>query len=157
MILVLTAILIACMAIFGHFNFQHWYTYAAMVIICIICLAQAGVLFFTYKKITGIDDTTTPALHLQQWEAYYVFRKKQKAVNMPLYYIALNLAMGLYFFEVLSGRPFLNIIIFLSIYAAWMLFSYFYLGKKNLKKEETRLQEIIDELKGIETQLSNQI
>jgi hypothetical protein len=103
-----------------------------------------------------VDDTANPAQHLNQWETYFVFRKKQAAINLPGYFIALNLTMGLYFIEVLSGRPVSNVIILLAVYAAWMVFGYFYIGKKNLKKEDKRLQSIIDELKSIVKDLKEQ-
>jgi hypothetical protein len=151
--LTLAAIFIACLAIFGNLNFIHWYTYGGMVLICMICLVQAGFMYTTYKKIKSIDDTVEPAAHLQQWEAYYDLRKKQNRWNMPVYYVLLNAAMAIYVIELFKGRPVLNVLIFIAIYAAWMLFAYFYLGKKNLRKEENRLQTIINELKSIEGQL----
>jgi MFS family permease len=152
--LVITAILISLMALYGNFNFVHWYTYGAMVLVCIICLMQAAILLATYKKIKHIDETALPAIHLQQWEMYYAFRKKQIRWNMPVYYILLNIAMGIYFIEVLGGRPVFNVMILLAIYFGWMLFAWFYLGRKKMKQENARLQKIMDELKAIEGQLS---
>lgn len=151
--LVLTAILIAAMAIFGGFNFTHWYTYGGMVLICLVCLAQAGLMYSLYKKISNINETVTPAAHLQQWEAYYDLRKKQNRWNMPLYYILLNIAMGIYLVEIFTGRPLINVSIFIAVYIAWMLFAYFYLGKRNMRKEDERLSSIVNDLKGIENQL----
>jgi hypothetical protein len=151
--LVLTAILIAAMAIFGGFNFTHWYTYGGMVLICTVCLAQAGLMFSLYKKISSIDETVSPTAHLQQWEAYYDLRKKQNKWNMPLYYILLNIAMGVYLIEIFTGRPLVNVSIFIAVYVAWMLFAYFYLGKKNIRKVDIRLNSIVEELKLIERQL----
>jgi hypothetical protein len=153
--LMLTAILIAAMAIFGGFNFTHWYTYGGMGLICVVCLAQAGLMINLYKRIRRIDETVSPASHLQQWEAYYELRKKQNKWNMPLYYILLNIAMGVYLIEVFTGRPLVNVSIFIAVYIAWMLFAYFYLGKKNIRKEDLRLNSIVEELKGIEGQLTN--
>ena len=152
--LVLTAIIIACLAIFGNLNFIHWYTYGGMVLIIIVCLVQAAFMYATYKKIRSIDDTVAPAEHLRQWETYYDLRKKQNTWNMPVYYIALNVAMAIYLIEIFTGRPLVNVIIFIAIYAAFMLFAYFYLDKKKIKREDRRLQKIINELKLIEGQLN---
>lgn len=151
--LVLTAILIAAMAIFGGFNFTHWYTYGGMVLICVVCLAQAALMYSLYKKISNINETAAPAAHLQQWETYYDLRKKQNKWNMPLYYILLNIAMGIYLVEIFTGRPLVNVSIFIGVYIAWMLFAYFYLGKRNMRKEDERLNSIVNDLKGIEKQL----
>lgn len=151
--LTLTAIFIACLAIFGNLNFKHWYTYGGMVLICIICVVQAGFMYATYKKIKGIDDMVEPGTHLQQWEAYYDLRKKQNRWNMPVYYVLLNVAMAIYMVEIFTGRPVVNVLLFIGVYVAWMLFAYFYLGRKNIKREDNRLQTIINELKLIEGQL----
>ena len=152
--LTITAIFIACLALFGNLNFIHWYTYGGMMLICMICLVQAGFMYTTYKKIKGIDETVEPSAHLQQWEAYYDLRKKQNRWNMPVYYVLLNVAMAIYMVELFTGRPLMNVLIFIAVYAAWMLFAYFYLGRKNLRKEDNRLQGIIEELRGIVGQLN---
>lgn len=111
-------------------------------------------MYITYKKIKIIDDTVEPAAHLRQWEDYYQLRKKQNKWNMPVYYVALNIAMAIYMVEIFTGRPVVNVLIFIAVYAAWMLFAYFYLSRKNIKREDNRLQKVIDELKAIEGQLS---
>jgi hypothetical protein len=152
--LTLTAAFIACLAIFGNLNFIHWYTYGGMILICIVCLVQAAFMYMTYKKLKSIDDTVEPSAHLRQWEAYYHLRKKQNQWNMPVYYVALNIAMAVYMVELFTGRPLVNVLIFIGVYAAWMLFAYFYLGKRNIKREDNRLQKVINELKMIEGQLS---
>ena len=153
--LTLTAIFIAALAIFGNFNFSKWYTYAAMGLICLICLAQAAFMYSIYRKLDSINDTDTPAVHLQQWEQYYEMRKQQNKWNMPLYYILLNVAMGIYLLEIFTGRPALYVGIFLAVYAAWMIYAYFYLGKRTKAKEEKRLNDIISDLKSIELQLND--
>lgn len=151
--LVLTAVFIACLAIFGNLNFVHWYTYAGMVLICLICIVQAWLMYVTSKKIKAIEDTAEPAEHLRQWEQYYELRKKQNKWNMPVYYLLLNVAMAVYMIEIFTGRPVTKVIIFIAVYAAWMLFAYFYLGRKNIQREDNRLQAIINDLRGIEGQL----
>jgi len=153
--LLMTAALIAALALFANLNFTKWYTYAAMALISLVCICQAAFMFNIYRKLKAINETEIPAVHLQQWEHYYEMRKKQNKWNMPLYYVLLNIAMGIYLLELFTGRPIVNVIIFLTVYAAWMLFSYFYLGKRIIAKEEKRLKIIISELKTIELQLSN--
>jgi hypothetical protein len=154
--LTFTAILVICLAIFGNLNFKHWYTYGAMALISLICLTQAAFMYATYQKIKSIDDMAAPAAHLQQWEAYYDLRKKQNKWNMPIYYTLLNIAMAIYLIEIFTGRPIMNVIIFVSVYIFWMLFAYFYLTRKNIARENNRLQRVIDELKTIERQLNKQ-
>ena len=151
--LVATAILLLGMAMFWDFGFTRWFTYAAIVLAALICLSQAAILYYTYRKVHSIDEAAAPAKHLQQWEAYYAYRQKQVKINMPIYFIALNLAMGIYFYEIFIGRPVVNVLIFLAIYTGWMLFAIFYLGRKTQRREDERLKAIIRELQTVENNL----
>ncbi len=128
-------------------------THISIGLMCLLVWLQSMLTFFTWNKLRLIDDTSAPALHLQQWEAYYAFRKQQLKWNMPVYFVLLTTAMGLYFVELLQGRPLGYTILLLSGFTAWMLYSYFVLGKRIIEKEEKKLKAIIDELRGIEKQL----
>lgn len=131
-------------------------THISVAIIALVVWLQSILTFFTWNKLRLIDDTVAPAQHLQQWETYYAFRKKQIQWNKPLYFLFLNLGMGLYFLEVVHGRPIGYVLTLVAFYAGWMLYAYFILGKRIVKKEEKRLKGIMDELKGIEEQLKQE-
>ncbi|WP_242920560.1 hypothetical protein [Pontibacter liquoris] len=152
--LLVTAILIASMAIWGNFNFKYWYTYAAMGLICAICLAQAAIKFYTFRKIKQIDQTAPPKQHLSQWEAYYAYRHRLLKWNKPLYFILLNMALGLYFLEVLGNASTQFQLISCTVYTCWMLFAYFFMGKRVIKRENQRIQSIIAELRHLTAQLA---
>lgn len=154
-LLIFTALLIIAMALFADF-YKTLITYIGMYLLSVICLAQAILLLYTWQKIKNIDETLPPHQHLQQWEAYYNFRKKLIKWNMPLYFIFLNLAMGIYLFDIFQGRPIVNVLIFLAIYFGWMVFAYFYLGKRVIRKEEFKLKTIMDNLKQLEAQLTGE-
>jgi uncharacterized membrane protein YciS (DUF1049 family) len=113
-------------------------------------------MYYTYLKLKRIDESVPPSMHLLQWEAYYDFRQKLIKYNMPVYFITLNLAMGVYLYEVFRGRPIVNVSIFLALYIGWMLFAIFYLGKRTQRKEESRLKSIINELKSSGIALTQQ-
>ncbi len=127
-------------------------TWTGLALVVLVCWIQSFLHFRTYKKLRSIDDTSKPAVHLSQWKNYYAFRKAQVRWNLPVYFVLLNTAMALYLVEILSGRPLKNILFFLLLYVGWMLFAYFYIGKKNLQKEETRISAIINDLESIEHQ-----
>ena len=150
-----TAVFIAALGLFANFNFTKWYTYAAMAMLCLICTAQAILMLTIYYKLKVIDETASPAQHLRQWEQYYAMRKKQNKWNMPLYYLLLNTAMGIYVLEIFTGRPLRWVLLFIVVYIAWMIFAYFYLGRRVMAKEDKRLNGIISNLKTIVGQLDS--
>ncbi|MDN4164438.1 hypothetical protein QWY31_02940 [Cytophagales bacterium LB-30] len=156
LLLFLTGIFIGAMALGLDLNFQQWYTYAAMGLVIAICWGQSFLIFSNYLSMRKIDESAAPGEHLKQWERYYHLRQSQNRWNTPLYFIMLNAAMGIYFIEIMSGRPWMNVAIVLGIYLAWVLYAYFVLGKKVLRKENQRLQTIIQELKALENQFEKE-
>ena len=127
---------------------------SAMVIISLVCFLQAGLMFFTAKKISDIDETQTPASHLQQWLEFREFQKKLRHWNMPVYYILLSLALGVYMFELLKTVDLWKMLLAFAITYSWLLFAYFYLGKKAVKKQDAKMDGIISELKNLENQFN---
>ena len=125
---------------------------ASMITVTLICLLQAQLQFLTARKINQIDETQTPEKLLQQWQNFREFQKKQRHWNLPLYYLLLGTALGFYMFEILKTATLtMKLIAFVATYA-WMFFAYFYLGKKELKKQDAKMDGIIAELKGLEEQ-----
>lgn len=153
--LFLTAVLLLLIGFGIDLQFRSILTYVAIVLLAAICVGQGIINLNVYSRLRHIDVTAAVTNHLQQWEDYYAFRKRLIRINGPVYYLLLNGAFGLYFIEILGMMPITARIIALSVYAAWMLFAYFVLGKRTLLKEEQRLTEIIDTLRQQQQQLTN--
>ncbi len=151
---IFTGAFITWMIFYGNFGFKFWYTYLSMGLVVLLSLMQAAFMFYSYGKVNAIDESLSPAEHLRQWEEYYAIRKKQLNFQGPIFTILLSIALGIYYIEILSGRPFWPSLIIIILTIAWILFAYFYLGRKSIKKETGRLQSIIDELKQVEKQFS---
>ncbi|KIA88159.1 hypothetical protein [Kaistella jeonii] len=124
----------------------------SMVIISTVCFLQAFLMIFTAKKISKIDETQTPSFHLKQWQNFREFQKKQRHWNMPIYYLFLGTAIGIYMYELLKNTDLWKMVLAFAITYSWMLFAYFYLGKKEIKKQDAKLDGIISELKSLENQ-----
>jgi len=125
---------------------------SSMVIISAICFLQAILMLYNAKKIADIDESKTPSFHLQQWQNFRTFQKNQRHWNMPIYYILLSSALGVYLFELLKNVDLWKMILAFVITYSWMLFAYFYLGKKEIKKQDAKLDGIISELNNLESQ-----
>jgi len=154
-VLAVIIILIAGLGLFSTF-FKRTVTYIGLLMAFLVIAMQLIVMLYTYIKIKKIDDTLDPGAHLQQWEAYYLFRKKQVRWNMPVYFILLNLAMCLYLAEVVIDHFNVWVGIFLAVYIALMLFTYLVLEKMSMAREEKRIQRIIIYLKKLLEQLKEE-
>ena len=151
-LLILTGIFILGLMIFLDSNIKTILVVSSMIIISITCFLQAALMLFTANEIAKIDETQTPTSHLKQWQSFRVFQKKQRHWNMPVYYTLLSIALGVYMYELLKNADLWKMILTFAITYSWMLFAYFYLGKKEIKKQDAKLDGIISELKSLENQ-----
>lgn len=151
-LLILTGIFILGLMIFLDSNLKTILVVSSMIIISITCFLQAALMLFTANEIAKIDETQTPTSHLKQWQNFRVFQKKQRHWNMPVYYTLLSIALGVYMYELLKNADLWKMILTFAITYSWMLFAYIYLGKKEIKKQDAKLDGIISELKSLENQ-----
>lgn len=151
-LLILTGIFILGLMIFLDSNLKTILVVSSMIIISITCFLQAALMLFTANEIAKIDETQTPTSHLKQWQSFRAFQKKQRHWNMPVYYTLLSIALGVYMYELLKNADLWKMILTFAITYSWMLFAYIYLGKKEIKKQDAKLDGIISELKSLENQ-----
>lgn len=125
---------------------------SSMVVISVICFLQAILMLYNAKKIADIDESQTPSLHLQQWRNFRTFQKKQRHWNMPIYFLLLSATLAVYLFELLKNVDLWKMILAFVITYSWMIFAYFYLGRKEIKRQDAKLEGIISELNDLENQ-----
>ena len=151
-LLIVTGILILIMLFFLDSKLKTIPIILSIIIVSLTCFLQAFLMLFTANKISTIDETQTPSFHLRQWQNFREFQKNQRHWNMPVYYILLGSALGVYFYELLKNIDLWKMILAYVITYSWMLFAYLYLGKKEIKKQDAKLDHIISELKSLENQ-----
>ena len=100
-------------------------------------------MLYNAKRIGAIDETQTPGFHLKQWQDFREFQKNQRHWNMPVYYLFLGTALRIYMYELLKTVDLWKMILAFAITYSWMFFAYFYLGKKEIKKQDAKLDGII--------------
>lgn len=151
-LLIITGILILVMMFFLDLKIKTTLVTYVMIIMSAICFIQAAIMLFTAREISKIDETQTPTLHLRQWQNFRSFQKRQRQWNMPVYYVLLSTALGIYMYELLKTIDLWKMLLAFAVTYTWILFAYFYLGKKKIKKDDERLDGIISELKQLEQQ-----
>jgi len=154
-LLIATGLIILALAYFLDFRHKTQALYCAMFIVSLLCFIQASLMFTTVGKIKQISEIAIPTEHLQQWQQFNAFRKKRIHWNMPIYYVILGVAISIYIWEILKGASYTYYLLaYLATYS-WILFSYFYLGKKQLAKIDRSINEVISELQDLERQFGN--
>lgn len=130
--------------------FEQMTTYLGIGLLFTSVAGFSGFRMFQMFQLQKIDLTLQPEWVLPELEKVLSLQKFISTKLMTGYILLLNVAMGLYFIEVMSPMSTQLKIICLSVYIAWMLFAYFYLGKKQKLKEQQRLEEIIKAIKQIQ-------
>lgn len=148
---ILAITMIALVWIGSAIDFKKTTTYIGLGLMLLCIAAFSAVRLYQMITLKRIDLTQKPSATLKQLDEYFSFQQIVSTKITLAYFIVLNIAFVFYFIEVMHPMSFQLKTICLTTYIAWMLFAYFYLGKKQKKKENDRIQKIIDSIKELES------
>jgi hypothetical protein len=157
--LIKTNILLIATSLFIGFV---WYYYQPQFIttkVGIVITILAMVIFlFVYNKMFAlfnkIDNTSDNAHYLQN---LIVIKGKQRFLQhtmMNLYFTMLMAGISLYMYEYTSRMTMTAGIITYAVTFIWIVFNWFYLRPKTIKKQQARLDDLISKFEGINKQLN---
>ncbi|MFB3389530.1 hypothetical protein [Flavobacterium sp. LAR06] len=138
-----------------------WYYYQPQFIstkIGIIITILAMVIYlFTYNKLLGkyknIETTQTNNEYLQN---LILIKKKQQFLQtkmMTFYFIALTTGICLYMYEYASRMTLLGISLTYGLTLFWMIFNWFYIRPKQIKKQKDKINSLIEKFEEVNNQL----
>jgi len=138
-----------------------WYRYQPEMIttkIGIVLVVLGMVIFLlAYNKMFmvfyKIDQTQSNNEYLQ---SLYVVKNKQKFMQttiLNLYFIMLFLGICFYMYEYTSRMTLSSAILTYAITSAWIAFNWFYLRPRTIKKQQGKLDELINKFEEINNQL----
>lgn len=122
-------------------------TILAMVIF-VIGYNQSFVLF---RKQTNTLSTTE---YLKDLLAIKAQQEFMQTTMLNLYFILLSIGIGLYMFEYTERMTVFWGIVAYGITSIWILFNWFYLRPKQIKKQQSKLDEIIGKFEELHEQLT---
>jgi len=138
-----------------------WYRFQPQMIttkIGIVLVILAMVMFlFAYNRMFmvfyKIDQTQSNNEYLQ---SLYVVKSKQKLMHttiLNLYFIMLSLGICFYMYEYTSRMTLGSGILAYAVTLAWIAFNWFYLRPRTIKKQQGKLDELINKFEEINNQL----
>lgn len=123
------------------------------IILSILCLVLGAFFMLYFMKIKKIDETQIPSEHLKNWLNFEEFRRKTIFNQLLVFNILFALIINTFIYFNIDTVSFEKTVIsFLSVNIG-MILIYFRISKKNIQKQEDRINEIIAELKKIELQI----
>lgn len=138
-----------------------WYSYQSELIttkIGLIITVLAMVIFlFSYNKLftflNKIDNTQTNSQYLENLSSIKSKQKFMQTTMLSIYYIMLSIGVCLYMYESASRMTTAWAIFAYSITLIWIGFSWFYIRPKTIRKQQSKLDELISKFESINQQL----
>lgn len=149
-VIFLTLVVVFILILVNVIPFKQTTTFIGIGMMAFTILLFSAIRLVQVRKLHKIDLTQNPKQLLVALENYYKFQIKVNTEYTLFYFILMNVALALYFIEVLAPVAVLYQIIILLIYLAWMLFAYLYLGQKLKTKEHAKTQIIINTVKEVQ-------
>ncbi|MEO8794344.1 MAG: hypothetical protein ABI390_02695 [Daejeonella sp.] len=136
--------------------FKMWTTHLGMLII-IFCT-----LYYLYIQIRDYNAIKDESLLLNKPEEYIDYLKRFKhhrhvlnTRNYLVYTVILSLGFAFYFVEIAFLASFAITILAILLTVGWILFCYFFLMKRYMRKEESKLAEMIENLERLQKQFED--
>ena len=137
--------------------FKMWTTHLGMLILIICCL------YYLYVQIRDYNLIKDESLLLSKPEEYIEYLKKYKHARYLLntrkyriYTFFLSIGLALYFIEIAFLASVWITVLAISFTVAWILFCYLILMKDYIRKEESKLGDMIENLGRLQKQFEDQ-
>lgn len=135
------------------FKYLTSYIGIALMFICVIVFAS--VRFSLARFLRQANFSQPPAVLVAAFE---IFHLKQQWVNTKgalIYTTVLNFAFAFYFYETIWKAPLSNLwrLAMIAVYVAWMLVATLWIGKRNVRKENLKTQQILNDLRQLKSAL----
>lgn len=138
-----------------NYNPQIFTTKFGIVLIILAMAIYGYSLNQQYPLLKNINNTNSNTAYLKNLLA---LKKKQlflQTTMLNLYFTMLSLGIGLYMIEPTSNMTIFWAIFAYGITALWILFNWFYLRPKQIKKQQTSINNLISKFEYIQLQLNN--
>lgn len=148
-VLVATGVVIFFFMLKNGFGIKSNISHIGVAGLAALVSLQGLVELYVAILLSRIDELQTPVKHIYSWEAYFQLRSRILAVSGPVYFISFNILMVLVFVEVLSDFSVLQQMAIGIGYTAWILYGWFIVRKRTIKKETQRIRLTIENLQKI--------
>lgn len=144
------------------FTILIWYKYQPQYLttkIGIVLVILAMIIFLLvynkqFSSFNKIDDTQTINDYLKSLTELKTKQKYIQTTMLSLYFIMLSLGIGLYLYEYTLMMTIFFMIFVYGITLTWIGFNWFYIRPKIIKKQQVKLDELINTFEAVKKQLS---
>ncbi|RKR10674.1 hypothetical protein C8C83_2353 [Flavobacterium sp. 90] len=143
------------------FNLFVWYYYqpkfvSSKIGITLMVLTMMIYLFVHNKLLSNYKNIETTQTNQEYLQKLILIKKKQQFLQTKMisfYFIALTTAICLYMYEYAVRMSLLGMSLTYGITLSWIAFNWFYLRPKKIKKQQSKLDSLIEKFEDINNQL----
>lgn len=113
-------------------------------------------LFVHNKLLSNYKNIETTQTNQEYLQKLILIKKKQQFLQTKMisfYFIALTTAICLYMYEYAVRMSLLGMSLTYGITLSWIAFNWFYLRPKKIKKQQSKLDSLIEKFEDINNQL----
>lgn len=125
----------------------------------VLTILAMAIYLMVYNKSFALFKTTTNAQSNREYlNSLLAIKSKQQFMQttmLKLYFILLSAGIGLYMYEYAARMTIAGAVATYAITAAWILFNWFYLRPKQIKKQQAGLNDLISKIENINNQLTD--
>lgn len=132
--------------------FKMWTTHLAMIIMISCCLYYLYAQLIDFYKIKDDSLMNKPEDYIEYLKSYKNHRYILNTRNYKVYTLFLSFGFLFYFIEISFLASIWITVLGLFFTGGWILFCYFVLMRRYIRKEELRLEDMIQNLERLEKQ-----
>ncbi|WP_395626913.1 hypothetical protein [Daejeonella sp.] len=145
----------AILSVWWFIPFNMWTTHLAMIIFLACCIYYIIAIIGNYRQINYDKLIDKPEDYITYLKKYKQERYVLNTRKYRIYTIFLSTGFLLYFVEISFMTPTWVIILALIFTFSWIAFSYFISMRIYIKREESKLEEMIQNLERIQKQFED--
>ncbi|KIC02635.1 hypothetical protein OA88_07990 [Flavobacterium sp. JRM] len=140
-----------------------WYTYQPKFIstkigIVLTILAMVIYLFFYNRLVSTYKNIVTAQTNQEYLQKLILIKKKQQFMQskmLSLYFLLLGVGICFYLYEYTSRMATLWAVFTYGVTLLWMSFNWFYIRPKQIKKQQSKLNDLIAKFEEVNNQLES--
>ncbi|PZF71635.1 hypothetical protein [Taibaiella soli] len=122
-----------------------------LILLAILLFVVASTQSIGMFRAVNMAETNTE--YIDHWMAVKQQQKKMQTLILSLYFILLSAGLALYMYEYAVKMSFSGALLAYGLTGAWILFNWFYVRPRHIKKQNSKLDEIIDGYRKVMEQL----
>lgn len=126
----------------------------------LLMISAMGIFVYSLSQSFGALKENKAAISNQEYlKNLLTIKEKQQYIQttmLNLYFILLSIGIALYMIEPVSQMSLLWAVFAYGMTALWVLFNWFYIRPRQMKKQQSKINEVIAKFENIQSQLDQE-